>query len=68
MIRVTPPPAVTALSLIQNPKQPDHEDQEAAARGVICVYDYEQQRDSHPASHVRYLDQQKRSSRTAVLR
>jgi hypothetical protein len=37
MIRVTPPPAVTALSLIQNPKQPDHEDQEAAARGVICV-------------------------------
>jgi hypothetical protein len=52
------------VSLIHPPKQPDQEDEEAAARGVICVPTMSSN-GTHAPSHARFLDQQKRSCRTA---
>jgi len=56
-------PAATAVSLTQ--KQPDQEDEEAAARGVICVPAMSSNGIHTPKPTLVFLDQQKRSCRTA---
>ena len=47
------------------PKQPDQEDEEAAARGATCVTTMSSNGIHTPKPTLAFLDQQKRSSRTA---
>ncbi len=59
------PPAASEVSSTPPSKQPDQEDQEAAARGVICVTTMSSNGIHTPKPTLVLLDQHERSCRTA---